>query len=398
MSSNKEPDTDFLIQKKGPKHKFCLKDCGFLNSNNTKQIGLYNKNILEQCLISVIMDKDDDGCDHIDSESIYGKWNYLLITLFGLRFTVKREKYNKNEKLPRNLPQDNTKKFIVKCIKEDSTTFDKNIKSVDLQKYIIKFDINRIYSEKKPNKKIYKNISKFDTSSKYMSITNKQISFYEQITATKNPEQTEQNKKDIFPLERISCKTAILYIISLAYRLKMQELLDRASELTLTDNGNIFIKSWKFTKSTFSKFTNYLKKFPAKIRTNLLTKKKDPNKLIKELLNFKVRYLSEMPIDVDNAYATKKVWDEIKETFYLNDCINELDSKQRDLIDYQRNKFQESISSKGVIIAIFAIFLTGISACNDGYELLDKPAFLWLGITIFTLSFFIFFLFLIKKK
>lgn len=331
MSGKTKKATDFLNNDYTPEHLFKLKNCGFLNSPSTKTIHLYNKNILKEMKVSVIINEKE--CKEIPSEKIFGKWDYLLITIFGLKFTINRlpkQKSSANDKCSEH--NEIPTKFL---IKKGEETY---------------FSIKRAYL----NKQEENCRGEDSTKEKNIEMDKDEISLFSYQDKNNGKDETDR-------LESLSCKTAILYIISQAYTLKMQSLLEDVSKLTLTDKKSIFVKIFLRCKKLIKLFI--------KILFSRKKEKKDYNKVLKEILDFKVRYLSEIPLETDRAYTTMKVWDELKKTFHLDKFISELDSKQKALVDYKRDEFQRKISKWGLIISLGAIILTGISAYCDVFSL-----------------------------
>lgn len=323
MSRDMDIDTKFLNNIFFPEHSFKLENCGFLNSESTKKIGLYNKNIRNEMMVSVIIDKKE--CAEIPSEKIYGHWDYLLITLFGFKFTVKRIKSDCSLNSNSNTNTEVTNQFIIKSGSGDKV-----------------FKVNRAYLDKQNEKD--------KNEPPRVEITKSGITL------------SSYNEKD--RLESISCKTAILYIISQAYPQEMQRLTEKVSNITLTENKSylkgFFIRCKKITRLFI------------KICSRKKNKLNNYNDVLKEILDFRVKFLSDMPLEIDKAYTTFEIWKKLKETFYLSEFISELDNKQKTLIDYKRDEFQRKASSLGLRLAILALLLTAVSAVNDGNQLYNN--------------------------
>lgn len=344
---SEESSTDKETKTYTPKTTFSLEDCWFINSLTTKKISLFNKNIARDCKVAVVVNGKELSSITDSKEEIFGKWDYLLVTIFGIKYSIRRYMTNTAKDIE-DISIDNRikreYKFIIK--KESDPNF--------------RYEIRRFYltdaEEKLPQN--YKLIKTKDDAPKYMQIDTGEITLCT-VQDKKNPSTAE--KKDI--LESLSCKTAFMFIISHALRLKLNSFLDETTVDLFNDQSSP--ESPK--KGVLSKIINEYKK--AKTDFSGLYKNKEKLQKIQE---FKIKYLTQNPINIERAYTVINVWENIESTFFLKERMKELENKLDSLADINRTDFEMFLQKYGLYLALSALALTGVSALNDVIELISK--------------------------
>ncbi|WP_406018935.1 hypothetical protein [Succinivibrio sp.] len=91
------PDTqcnivdDYLSGKYSPKNWFSIHNCWFLNGQDKSwYIRFFRESLFDAFYVCVV--KNNTEVESIEDTSIYASWDALLIKVFGLRFSIVREK------------------------------------------------------------------------------------------------------------------------------------------------------------------------------------------------------------------------------------------------------------------------------------------------------------------
>lgn len=258
-----------------------LTDCWFLNGENSSyKVRFIYEQIADEFKITPIINKQE--CHDLRQDSLYGHWDTLLVKIFGIRFVCERA----------------------------------------ASSFIIKFKDGFDITEFRVNKESAENANPGLISSSYavgentlINLTNKQIT----VIAPQSI------------LEKVACRTSILFMLSQAYIRKMQYALDDLITLG-------------------KKKMSYKDKY--------IRKEKTLDQLFQEILEFKIKYILTRPVKNNRVEDTARIWNTLYDFYNIRQYLDDLDSKMKDLKALQDNKGMEKLTTINNRIAFFAAAAT----------------------------------------
>ena len=218
MSDSKKIEKAFLNGEYEPLNWRSVHECWFLNGQSKKwKIRFFKESLYNVFFVSVIKNNQEfSDFENDSSDSIYGKWDVLLIKLFGIKYTVRRNEDN-NLVVSRGIDSASDEKFQNKT------------KLIEIQKNIVSQANND------------KNLGSDQRMCLNLIVNNQEL----QIS-------------QIAPIiECSSCRLALIYILANAYVYKLDEYVRRITvNPNLANNTYIDMQNWK---------TQYLYRKPLQI-------------------------------------------------------------------------------------------------------------------------------------
>ncbi|WP_295365408.1 hypothetical protein [uncultured Succinivibrio sp.] len=323
-----------------PKTTFTLDQCWFINDVNTKQIHLFNKNIAEACKVAVFLNGEELSDITHNKAEIFAKWDTLLVTVFGIKYYIKRI-------LPQTTENGETNSIESRISTE--------------QKFLISNESDSKFNYEVRRLSLIDSNEKLPEDFKILKGKKGPLGYLKLNTYEATLCSLFSKKKDA--LESLACKTAFMYIICHALRLKLNRLLEETTDCSFKEKTDLLtrIKNYWKENRTFS-----IKDILNKLSWN------ENRMLIQDILEFKVKFLTQMPINLNRALTVIPVWKEIESVFFLKDHITELENKLDTLNEINKANFEAYLKKYGTIVAFFLFIFTAISGINDFIELINK--------------------------
>ena len=207
MAENKNIEKDFLCGEYEPSNWRSVHECWFLNGQSKKwKIRFFKESLYNVFFVSVIKNNQEfSDFENDSSDSIYGKWDVLLIKLFGIKYTVRRNEDN-NLVVSRGIASASDERF------------QNRTKLIEIQKNIV----SQVNNDKNPGS---------DQRMCLNLIVNNQELQISQIAPI---------------IECSSCRLALIYILANAYVYKLDEYVRRITvNPDLANNTYIDMQNWK---------------------------------------------------------------------------------------------------------------------------------------------------------
>ncbi|MBQ9219941.1 hypothetical protein [Succinivibrio sp.] len=197
MSDSKNIEKDFLNGEYEPHSWRSVHECWFLNGQTKKwMIRFFKDALYSEFFVSVV--KNNQELPNFEDDSIYGNWDVLLIKLFGLKYSVRRN-------------QDNNLEVFRASDSDSDERFQNKSKLLEIKKNIVSqvtCDRNSPQDQRKCSN----------------LIVNNQELIISQIAPI---------------IECSSCRLALIYILANAYVYKLDEFVRR-----ITANPKLAIKTY----------------------------------------------------------------------------------------------------------------------------------------------------------
>ena len=215
MTDSKNIEKDFLNGEYEPHSWRSVHECWFLNGQTKKwMIRFFKDALYSEFFVSVV--KNNQELPNFEDDSIYGKWDVLLIKLFGFKYSVRRN-------------QDNNLEVFRASDPDSDERFQNKSKLLEIKKNIVSqvtCDRNSPQDQRKCSN----------------LIVNNQELIISQIAPI---------------IECSSCRLALIYILANAYVYKLDEYVRRITvNPDLANNTYIDMQNWK---------TQYLYRKPLQI-------------------------------------------------------------------------------------------------------------------------------------